>query len=111
MAYKPGDMEPEKVRVALLGSLRFGKPLVVDNMDLVLEWGKMAGYFNAIMPGLWDMVKSPDNTLPTLNACPCAKPATFWEISTFRNISLLLLWAQGIRNERQWSTLTYILDL
>ena len=77
MAYKPGDMEPEKVRVALLGSLRFGKPLVVDNMDLVLEWGKMAGYFNAIMPGLWDMVKSPDNILPTLNACPCAKPATF----------------------------------
>lgn len=51
MAYKPGDMEPEKVRVALLGALRFGKPLVIDNMDLMLEWSKIASYFNSVAPG------------------------------------------------------------
>ena len=76
MAYKPGDMEPEQVRVALLGSLRFGKPLVVDNMDLVLEWGKMAGYFNAIMPGLWDMVKAPENILKLPMLVPAPNPQT-----------------------------------
>ena len=56
MVYKPGDMEPETIRVALVGALRYGKPLVIDNMDMPLEWGKFATYFNAIVPGLWDMV-------------------------------------------------------
>jgi hypothetical protein len=49
-------MEPETIRVALMGALRYGKPLVIDNMDMPLEWGKFAGYFDAIVPGLWDMV-------------------------------------------------------
>lgn len=54
--YKPGDLEPSKVRLALLGALRFGKPLVLDNGDLDLNWQQLAGAFDAVLPGLWDMV-------------------------------------------------------
>jgi len=56
MSYKPGDMEAEKVRVATLGAVRFGKPLVIDNGDLLLDWSNMSSWFDAVRPGLWDML-------------------------------------------------------
>lgn len=36
LLWQPGDMDAEKVRIATLGAVRFGKPLVVDNGDLLL---------------------------------------------------------------------------
>jgi len=56
MSYKPGDTNGETVRVATLGALRFGKPLVVDNGDLPLDWATMASWFDCVRAGLWDML-------------------------------------------------------
>ena len=56
MSYKPGDTDSETVRVATLGALRFGKPLVVDNGDLPLDWATMASWFDSVRAGLWDML-------------------------------------------------------
>ena len=33
-AVDPTQMKPEVVRMALLGALRYGKPIVIDMMDL-----------------------------------------------------------------------------
>jgi hypothetical protein len=56
MSYKTGDTNGETVRVATLGALRFGKPLVVDNGDLPLDWATMASWFDCVRAGLWDML-------------------------------------------------------
>ncbi|EKX42085.1 hypothetical protein GUITHDRAFT_111938 [Guillardia theta CCMP2712] len=53
MTYKPGDLEPETVRKALIGALRYGKPFVIDNGDLVLDWVKLEQTFDKISPTLW----------------------------------------------------------
>ena len=42
--------------MATLGALRFGKPLVVDNGDLPLDWATMASWFDCVRVGLWDML-------------------------------------------------------
>eukprot|EP01065_Artemidia_motanka_P017457 TRINITY_DN20933_c0_g1_i2.p2 TRINITY_DN20933_c0_g1~~TRINITY_DN20933_c0_g1_i2.p2 ORF type:complete len:479 (+),score=190.13 TRINITY_DN20933_c0_g1_i2:286-1722(+) len=48
-------LEPEMLRKALLGAIRFGKPMVLDFMDVdILERVKEA--FSAVEPGLWEKV-------------------------------------------------------
>jgi hypothetical protein len=50
-------MEPEKVRRSLLGAIRYGKPLVVDLMDVNL-WHQLSSMFDAILSGLFDHILS-----------------------------------------------------
>ena len=50
-AIRPSDMEPERARMAILGAIRFGKPLVLDMMEV--DMFQTAGdCFDRIMPGL-----------------------------------------------------------
>ena len=43
-------MDPETMRIATLGAVRFGKPIVIDNGDLVLEWGQISGLVECNQP-------------------------------------------------------------
>ena len=53
----PIQMKPEPIRKALLGSLRYGKPLVLDLKDVPLvEF--MQGFFSAVIPDLWSLLLS-----------------------------------------------------
>ena len=50
----PKDMEPEAIRLALLGAIRFGKPAVLEMADLDVGLAEsVAPYFDAVRPGLW----------------------------------------------------------
>ena len=50
---RPGDVEPEAIRIGLLGALRFGKPLVLDMMSLELDEEGISALFDAVQPGLF----------------------------------------------------------
>lgn len=50
-ALSPRDMEPRRVRRALLGALRYGKPLVVDLADADL-WPALEEVFDRVRRGL-----------------------------------------------------------
>eukprot|EP00892_Ulva_mutabilis_P006196 jgi/Ulvmu1/3949/UM018_0172.1 len=50
-ALSPRDMEPQRVRRALLGALRYGKPLVIDLADTDL-WPALADMFDRVRRGL-----------------------------------------------------------
>ena len=50
-------MDPEKIRLALLGGLRFGKPLVIDMEDCDL-FAAVKGFVNAVRPTLFDELVS-----------------------------------------------------
>ncbi|KAJ9450208.1 Protein HOS4 [Diplonema papillatum] len=53
----PQQMQPESIRRAVLGALRYGKPLVLDLHDVpLLEHA--VGFFNAVEDGLWEKVVS-----------------------------------------------------
>eukprot|EP01063_Lacrimia_lanifica_P025428 TRINITY_DN33237_c0_g1_i1.p1 TRINITY_DN33237_c0_g1~~TRINITY_DN33237_c0_g1_i1.p1 ORF type:complete len:536 (+),score=233.72 TRINITY_DN33237_c0_g1_i1:48-1655(+) len=51
----PHQMEPEQIRKSLLGSLRWGKPMVVDLNDIPLLDHTVEA-FNKVAEGLWDKV-------------------------------------------------------
>merc|ERR1712106_693295 len=51
------QMEPERIRQALLGGLRFGKPLVIDMEDCDL-FSAVKGFINAVRPTLFDELVS-----------------------------------------------------
>ena len=50
-------MEPERIRLALLGGLRYGKPLVIDMEDCDL-FSAVKGFINAVRPKLFDELVS-----------------------------------------------------
>ena len=50
-------MEPEKIRLALLGGLRFGKPLVIDMEDCDL-FSAVKTFVNGVRPTLFDEILS-----------------------------------------------------
>ena len=50
---RPGDIEPDRLRIGLLGALRFGKPMVLDMMSLDLDEDTIQELFDAVRPGLW----------------------------------------------------------
>ena len=53
----PRNMEAEAIRHSIIGSLRHGKPLVIDLCDVpLLDHTKTA--FDEVEPGLWDKVMS-----------------------------------------------------
>lgn len=48
-------MERNRLRRSLLGAIRYGKPLVVDVMDVDM-WDDVEAHFDAVEPGLWSRV-------------------------------------------------------
>ena len=50
-AIRPSDMEAERARLAILGAIRFGKPLILDMMEVDM-FGTAGDCFDRIMPGL-----------------------------------------------------------
>jgi hypothetical protein len=58
-ALSPYDMERERLRRSVLGALRYGKPLVLDLMEVDV-WGSMHEQFNAASPGLLPLLISGD---------------------------------------------------
>uniref|UniRef100_A0A8C7RCG7 IQ motif and ankyrin repeat domain-containing protein LOC642574 homolog n=1 Tax=Oncorhynchus mykiss TaxID=8022 RepID=A0A8C7RCG7_ONCMY len=50
-ALHPGDMQPEKLRLALLGAIRFGKPLVINMMEVDL-FESVQNQLDQVNPGL-----------------------------------------------------------
>lgn len=56
-ALSPRDMEPQRLRRALLGALRYGKPLVVD-LEAADLWPALDGMFARVRPGLLACVTS-----------------------------------------------------
>ena len=55
---KPDDIVPERIRMALLGALRFGKPFVLDMMSLQLQSDEIEKLFEAVQPGLLSKILS-----------------------------------------------------
>jgi hypothetical protein len=53
--FRPRDLEPDALRRALIGSLRYGKALVVDLRDACM-WHFVEEAFDAVRPGLWAVV-------------------------------------------------------
>ena len=53
---RPADIEPERLRLGLLGALRFGKPMVLDMMSLELDEDGIKELFEAVRPGLWKRI-------------------------------------------------------
>ncbi|XP_029525767.1 IQ motif and ankyrin repeat domain-containing protein 1 isoform X4 [Oncorhynchus nerka] len=50
-ALHPGDMQPDKLRLALLGAIRFGKPLVINMMEVDL-FESVQNQLDQVNPGL-----------------------------------------------------------
>ena len=55
-AYRPDDVEPEKLRKKVMGALRYGKPLVVDFLSIELDRDAIVATFDAVLPGLFKML-------------------------------------------------------
>ena len=51
-ACSSANMERNRLRRSLIGAIRYGKPLVVDVMDVDM-WDEVQVHFDAIEPGLW----------------------------------------------------------
>nr|KAG5686022.1 hypothetical protein BaRGS_022629 [Batillaria attramentaria] len=54
-AIDPNDMQPEKIRLGLLGAMRYNKPFTMNlgesgSLDIIVD------RFNEVLPGLLDMV-------------------------------------------------------
>eukprot|EP00042_Codosiga_hollandica_P053519 m.703195 g.703195 ORF g.703195 m.703195 type:complete len:676 (-) comp58714_c0_seq16:2672-4699(-) len=93
-ACSPHDTEPERIRMAILGALRFGKALVIDLMDVEL-WNTLPLIFNAVQPRLFEDIVSKNlvkkQTFKTLLKAKDGeeyKPANFSDarIGKFRTI-------------------------
>ena len=52
-ALSPSQMEPEKLRKSILGGIRYGKPFVLDLMDVDL-WSELVPMFDKIIPCLFN---------------------------------------------------------
>ncbi len=52
-ALSPRDMESDRLRRSLLGAIRYGKPLVLDLMDVAQLWRELAPAFDKLLPGLF----------------------------------------------------------
>ncbi|KAK6188445.1 hypothetical protein SNE40_004616 [Patella caerulea] len=52
-ALRPVDMEPETIRMALLGAIRFGKPFIIDMMEVDM-FDVCVDRFDEIQKGLMD---------------------------------------------------------
>ncbi|GMH40537.1 hypothetical protein BSKO_08441 [Bryopsis sp. KO-2023] len=52
-ALSPKDVSPEALRRSLLGAIRFGKPFVVEMMDVDL-WDELPRFFDGVEQGLFD---------------------------------------------------------
>ncbi|XP_035695684.1 putative IQ motif and ankyrin repeat domain-containing protein [Branchiostoma floridae] len=58
-AKNPGDMEPERIRMAIIGAIRFGKPVVLDMMDTHM-FHAAADKFDVVQKGLLESVMTKD---------------------------------------------------
>ena len=58
-ALSPHDMACDKLRRSVLGALRYGKPLVLDLMEVDV-WGSMEDAFDAVASGLLQLLISGD---------------------------------------------------
>ncbi|XP_066291839.1 IQ motif and ankyrin repeat domain-containing protein 1-like [Branchiostoma lanceolatum] len=58
-AKNPGDMEPERIRMAIIGAIRFGKPVVLDMMDSNMI-NAAADKFDVVQKGLLESVMTKD---------------------------------------------------
>jgi len=54
-ACSSANMERNRLRRSLVGAVRYGKPLVIDVMDVDM-WDEVAAHFDAIEPGLWGRI-------------------------------------------------------
>ena len=57
--FNPKETRSESVRLALLGSIRFGKMLIIDMRDVDM-WSQAGTIFDQIQPGLFDAILSSD---------------------------------------------------
>jgi hypothetical protein len=53
---RPADVEPERIRIGVLGALRFGKPFVLDMMSLELDHEGVKALFDAVFEGLFGLI-------------------------------------------------------
>jgi len=51
-SYRPDDVEPNALRKKVMGSLRYGKPLIVDYLSIELDEAAIKETFDQVMPGL-----------------------------------------------------------
>lgn len=58
MAYKPDDIEPEKLRKSVLGALRYGKPFLLDMLSLELSEASLNALLDPVLPGLLALLLS-----------------------------------------------------
>ena len=58
-ALSPHDMASDRLRRSVLGALRHGKPLVLDLMEVDV-WGAMKDTFDAVQPGVLELLTSGD---------------------------------------------------
>jgi len=56
-AVSPADMQPEVIRKALIGAIRFGKPLVIDFMEVDM-FAQLGEIVNRIQPKLMEDLMS-----------------------------------------------------
>ncbi|KAL5017302.1 hypothetical protein ScPMuIL_006891 [Solemya velum] len=54
-ALSPADMEPEKIRMAALGAVRFGKPLILDMMEVDM-FETCSDRFDEVFPGFMNSI-------------------------------------------------------
>ena len=55
-AVSPDDCIPEKIRLAVLGGIRYGKPVVIDVMDNPKMMNHIGTLMEEILPGLLNMI-------------------------------------------------------
>lgn len=55
-AVSPDDCIPEKIRLALIGGIRYGKPVVIDVMDNPKMMNHIGTMMEEITPGLLNMI-------------------------------------------------------
>eukprot|EP00798_Chlamydomonas_sp_ICE-L_P018545 gene18545-25052_t len=53
-ALSRSDMEPNRLRRSILGGLRYGKPVVLDLMDIDSLWSELPRLFDAVQAGFLD---------------------------------------------------------
>ncbi|KAK3272802.1 hypothetical protein CYMTET_18917 [Cymbomonas tetramitiformis] len=56
MAYHPGDMRRENKRKGLIGALRWGKPFVLDLLDMEIDFVQVQSLLDDVQPGLLEKI-------------------------------------------------------
>eukprot|EP00667_Euglena_gracilis_P006359 EG_transcript_6409 len=104
------DMEPERLRMAILGALRYGKPLVVDMMDVDMV-KEMRQRFAAVAPQCFEWLLAPRH-LRDGGYRALVKPSDPdayqgpWDEETMAPYRVIFLTSYGDPNE-EFLTLTY----